>query len=617
MPTEQGGEPAPLNSQPAVSLDVQGDARLRDVSGRDTNTTHATVVGPGAVVGNPSGIVITGPVAGDVNIQLPGTRRNPLYNQKIWPLFLALAMTFGSGTFLFFAAPRGPARMDRFFNIAIADFGKANAWTDAEVMGSQDGEFLAKELASTLEALYSEHPYLAGKVGIQRVAMPVSGSSVALRHEAARQLAETLNADVVIYGVLLPSAFLPEYYVNPRLNGAEESLGPNAFGKAIADVWQPFASADGVENRFSLERQVLPRLEALSDLLIGLAYFKAGLPDQARRLFNLALERDGWEEADGKEILYLWIGSAHLRRVSEGLPIAEDDLLCPQLAGEQTGLDDWQCAELAYTRALSLTNGQYARAHIGLGNLWLNRAELKVAGLHGFACEGPVDKAIDHYSTALRLNRAADGQPGLPELALVTEKARFNLGLLQATLYLEGCAEEEAYQTALGHFAAVIRRYRDEPDAPFYRELAAEALFQSGHLRFWHRDFEGASKELDECIFMAAPRGAPEAWQAVRWSAHVWLGLTYLEVARQAPQADYEPAREQFATVIAANEKRDQSLEPDIVGRAYWGAGQLEEDLHRPQAAAELYQRALGVPGLSPIMRQSVGEQLAALGGSP
>ena len=142
-------------------------------------------------------------------------------------------------TLYFYAGilPRGPTRMRGPFNIAVADFGELGNPSGDTVRESEDGNWLADETYKLLDERRAEILSLVGDVELQheRIGL-VRGATFADRQEAAASLAQRINADVLVYGYIdrsqLMPKFVPEFYISPRLTGAEESTGADAFGSA-------------------------------------------------------------------------------------------------------------------------------------------------------------------------------------------------------------------------------------------------------------------------------------------------------------------------------------------------------------------------------------------------
>ena len=63
-----------------------------------------------------------------------------------------------------------------------------------------------------------------------------------------------------------------------------------------------------------LRETVLTRTQALAQFVIGLGYYAIGEYDEARARFLTAETTPEWEDGDGKEILYLWLGNVSGRQ---------------------------------------------------------------------------------------------------------------------------------------------------------------------------------------------------------------------------------------------------------------------------------------------------------------
>ena len=127
------------------------------------------------------------------------------------------------------------------------------------------------------------------------------------RESQAAIIAELLNADVVIYGVVSSDGIFnilqPEFYVSARFASVEpELVGSDSFGRPIEFVGQ---SDDQLTAATDLQR----RLRVLRLFLRGLALYIQGDFANSRKSFEDATD----VESDGLEVLYVFAGNSALR----------------------------------------------------------------------------------------------------------------------------------------------------------------------------------------------------------------------------------------------------------------------------------------------------------------
>src|SRR5205807_1595416 len=135
----------------------------------------------------------------------------------------------------------------------------------------------------------------------------------------------------------------PEFYVRGGTRGAEEILGASHVGT-------PVAMPENLSR--SLPSQMLrSRIEALTQFTLGLERLIQRDSPAAVNWFQRAVTTPGWRNNEGKEVAYLLLGTALRARNQPG---------------------DLDLALQAYWTSADL-NPQYARAHIGLGNVYYDQ----------------------------------------------------------------------------------------------------------------------------------------------------------------------------------------------------------------------------------------------------
>lgn len=443
---------------------------------------------------------------------------------------LAFVIITGIPTVAFYRSllPPAPRVMTRLFNVVVADVGEITDATRGASTESADGAWLAQTMADELVVRLESSPVLKAKVDVQHEHIGfIPGTTADQRHAAAAKLAADLNADVVVYGFIdktrLPPRFAPEFYVSPRLTGAEEATGPAAFGSAMR-LALPLRNRP--ENAVALTAEFIPRAAALTDFMLGMAYLKAGLPEPAMARLEAARAVPQWADRQGKEILYLWIGTAQLARGDPNE--AAETSRCAELtrhvralvtdtARLAEGATYSECAQNAYEMARAL-NPNFARAYIGLGKVWIDRADARLSSTGKVACSV--------YERAAGLTERAQA-PGVQSerAAFAPLKASFNIGVAYANGFVAGCDGPtpgrffDEGTRALRAADAEFRRLDSPP--PVALDLGARASFQLGRMLYAAGRYQDAMSALSEAERLAQPAREEdeEAWQGVRWNA--------------------------------------------------------------------------------------------------
>lgn len=244
----------------------------------------------------------------------------------------------------------------------------------------------------------------------------IGGDTPDARAASAEDLADDINADVILYGTLTNEGgianFQPEFFVNDRrLGGATELIGPYRFGPAERFVPDSLAAVAG------LEAKMASRATALAQFVISLSAYADTDYSTARDGFERAAEIDGWEDDEGKEIVHLFLGntSGRLREYAE--------------------------AALSYEEALRV-RPDYARALVGKAEITFQQSRGDCSTT--FSESGLADSA-DEFKVALD----AEFQPPLADIDM---KVAYGLGRVYLCQHIAGLASQDP----VAEFSTVI-----------------------------------------------------------------------------------------------------------------------------------------------------------------
>ena len=504
-------------------------------------------------------------------------------------------------------SPTKDAPFTGLFNVAVVSFGTINSETGAINKTAAD-DLLTSMLVDEIDLNIVDLPgFDPSQIQFRRVhADPIQGQTDKDRSLAAAALATRLNADVVVYGYLEitnPDAgvqvdnaeLYPRFYIGPRLGGASEISGDDAFGAPI-----PINTriVNDTQNRASLRREFVPRINAMARFLYGLAFFRTGDYDFALEQFNLADDVEGWEKDQGKEVLYLWFGTLFERAHLFDFPA--DKLLCPPpfKPAEDLGDDRLACALAAYQSAISLDD-HFARAYLGVGNIYMDIGDLNGPD----QCAAYVDGAVSAYDTARMLTERND------QLLLIQTKALYSLGYAYQNAYTLGCEDNPSYSNidmlgeAVTYLTQASKNYdllKDEPEA---HELQANVQYQLGlvYTRQGVEQYAAALDAYQKVLNLAEPEdlSLEETWQEIRWSAHYRRAFLLSQMAKY--EFDLETATDLWKQTLNESQAvidayvAGRFTDPDSVGGAYYFAGLAYEGLRDVDAACGALETVLSI----------------------
>jgi tetratricopeptide (TPR) repeat protein len=335
-----------------------------------------------------------------------------------------------------YGAINQPSRMTGDFNVVVTEFDGRDA--SGQPVRSDIASELSTSLSRTLEQeLANIESAVVAVRGPAEAGRLEGGASAEERALAARRLAEQVDADVVIYGWLdaTRTTLQPEFYLRERaLADAQELLGSFRLGSAISE---PVPIDDEPAAAISVRQRLSSRARAISELVLGLSFFRLQRYGEAASHFDGAIGAEGWPDGDGKEILYLFRGST------------------AGALGKLTEAADW------YDRALTL-NPQFARARLGL-------AEVRFQEAKGTCERGDADAAgLREARDAFRATLSATDQP-----ASANVSAKAHLSIARVDTCLSQAEIEDSWDEASAEAGTVVAAFEAGDDS--LRQLAAEA----------------------------------------------------------------------------------------------------------------------------------------------
>jgi tetratricopeptide (TPR) repeat protein len=370
-----------------------------------------------------------------------------------WAALVALVVLVVAAVLIVYQAVlpmvSGPGPMRGGFNVAVAEFSAIDDQNRS--IDAQRARELAQAVFTSLDqqihAASGEGMALSIEVRAPERTGGIEGATREARAWQAEQRAREIGADLVVYGMVRTTrdatTFTPEFYLAPtKLQGAEELVGQYEFGSPIAsggDFTRNSATFD------DLRRKLLARARALEEFAYGIGRYERNEFDKAADHLVRA-EQQGWDDRDGKEVLYT-------------------------LAGFATGRKgDLEGASAYFARALSV-NPDYARARMGAAEMLFQRV--------GARRECAADQTdVAGLREALRGFEAARGAALQPADSNIQPKVTFGYG--QVYLCLSLARQEDDWAAAEAQFRAVAAEY--ESGNKRLKDLAAEAHYLLGFI---------------------------------------------------------------------------------------------------------------------------------------
>ncbi|MCC6498813.1 MAG: tetratricopeptide repeat protein [Anaerolineales bacterium] len=274
----------------------------------------------------------------------------------------------------------------------------------------------------------------------------IAGETSLERAEKAEILAKEIQAHMVIYGVVEENEdgmqVVPEFYLDTQ--GFHE--GSEVIGQYVGS---PFSlpGSDNPSWQYNFDKQMQLRADIISSFAKGLTYFAVHEYGEALDTLQSIEEIDGWQDDEGREVLYALIGFA---------------------AGKA---EDYELTEASLERAIEI-NPEYARPYIGLANLSYIRALKPFESSQDVNSVDQVllDKCFEYLDLAVQA-------PDKPPLAEVETKIHFARGQCYWLKTFTGKLPD--FNLAVAEFRQVIDAYDDGSNPRVY-EFAGESYARLG-----------------------------------------------------------------------------------------------------------------------------------------
>jgi tetratricopeptide (TPR) repeat protein len=402
---------------------------------------------------------------------------SPPARRRTWRFWAALAgaavVLLGSGilldVFILRIRPMAPG-----FNVAVAEFAEQDE--QGNLRRTDQGMNFSLGLYNTIEnGRKQRDPASQFDTRGPKEIGPILENDAEARDRRANEIAKQWKARVLIYGVITRAngqyQVAPSFFISDNeLRYSSELTGANRLGKPVAaDLTLP------VDQIIKLNDRLYARIQALENIINGLASFYIGNYDQSVVSFDQAVKLPGWEETEGKEVAYILLGSARLRTFN---PVSLDPSLLEK-------------AQAAFNDAKRI-NPSYARAYLGLGSVTLAQANR-----FDPQQEARLYEARDWLKTALEM-------PNQPRSAYIALKANYELG----QVYLVGSAQKYANFTreqAVQYFNQALAEYRAAGRPDDLAWYSANAHSSLGRIHGVNNQWDGMRDECRLAIQDLAP----------------------------------------------------------------------------------------------------------------
>lgn len=375
------------------------------------------------------------------------------YKQKVVDQIVAAILLLAATFIVIFLTGNTPKptigkMKDCQFCIAVAGFASPEDSRQNLELGQIIGNSIRLSLENNIRAEPEVTPAGANSVGTFQgrtidVWGPdeignVQGATAEDRAANAARLAEEIDADIIIYGFINSlaesSSIQTEFYIANKKSYLVPGLA-STFGKPFFVPSETDASL-----KIRVGDEVAPRTWLFLKTILGLIYYaianEDALIETKQKYYENSLttllqvaEDEKWEVIGGQEVLLMLMGNVALQ------------------------LENFDLAETYFQEALQV-DSEYARAHLGLANIFYRRALLP-----GQEQEDPQAIDAELINLALAELEKAEFAKNQPVLADVSTKIHFERGENYLALAYSG--NMNSYERAIIEFQQVIDDYDD------------------------------------------------------------------------------------------------------------------------------------------------------------
>lgn len=352
------------------------------------------------------------------------------------------------------------------FRIAIASFAEngKNLPTD---IGYTIADGINIRMASDLQEIT-----VGPKVtlwGPARVGV-IKGTTADERAENAAKLAKKIHAHMIIYGVVEQTSsgmkVTPEFYLDQQgFHQGSEILGQYASASFS------LPGADSPSWQLNFGRQMEIRTDIVSSMAQALSYVAVFEYGAALEKFQAIAVIQGWDDDQGKEVLYALIGFT---------------------AGK---VKQYDLTRSSLERAIEI-NPRYARPYVGMANLSyvLALQPVEVSENINDVDQGLLNQCFSYLDQAVQA-------PEKPPLADVDIKIHFSRGQCYWLKTYSGKLDN--YSLATKEFQQVLDAY-DNGENPRLQELAAESHARLGLIAILTENPTEALAQYEEAVKLLA-----------------------------------------------------------------------------------------------------------------
>jgi len=366
--------------------------------------------------------------------------------KKQWPVVVAIVVFVSVALALYFGLrPKQKRFMTGIFNIAIASFDEHGKELQDDI-GFTIADGINQRFARDLQEI-TGGPKLEiwgpARVGIIR------GETAPDRAENAKNLADKIQANMVIYGVVEETQtgmnVIPEFYVsNIGFFEGSEVIGQYQLGSVLS---LPRNYVNDTYEKTKFNDEMTNRSHIIFKLATGLSYYAHHDYEKALEIFQKVDQEIEWpknemDREQGKEVLYALIGFSAAK------------------------VGQYEIAERALEKAIEL-NPDYSRPYIGMANL---NYMLALQPSNGAGVDQDLlDKCFHYLELAVQAREK-------PPFAEVDTKIHFARGQCYWLKAYSGQLPD--YELAIDEFQWVIENYDGKNLS--IMELAAESHARLG-----------------------------------------------------------------------------------------------------------------------------------------